>query len=154
MSYAPLITRTNLENLINAEVIDEITRGDGTKITTAIDSAIQEAKMYLTRYDIIRLFGDKPDNGGLDVPPSFTDAFLNDICTSIACWRLVKLCNANILFESMKLFYDEALDSLKRIQKGLADPKWPYQDNTGEADHTPASDQVTIKSNPLRETDY
>lgn len=71
---------------------------------------------------------------------------------NIATWHLLNLANPNINYESAKGRYDEAIDSLKRIQKGLADPKWPYMDTTDET--APTSDQVTIHSNPPRKNYY
>jgi hypothetical protein len=141
-----IITRTNLETLIESEVIDEITRDDAGKIDNAISIAVDEAKMYLSKYDLLQLFGDDSTDA------TITSAMLNDLVTNIACWKLAKLCNAELLFEKMKVFYDEAIARLKDIQTGKADPRWPYLDATGLEE--PPALSVTVVSNPKRHNDY
>ncbi len=143
--YTPIVLPSDLNSALYPEIQNEITRNDGGAIATeAIDTAIQEAKMYLSRYDIIQLFGDK-DN---DIAAIFSDNYLKRMIKDIAIWHLLQLANPNMLYEGAKGRYDEAIASLRRIQMGKADPKWPYQDTTGE--NAPPSDQVTIRRNPLR----
>jgi hypothetical protein len=124
--------------------------GDALAIAEqAIDMAIQETKMYLTRYDLLQIFGDATT----DTAATFTaDSFLLDIIKTISVWQLMALANANIMYDSWKDRYEQKIASLKQIQKGIADPRWPYLDPTDQT--APPSDLVTIKSNPLRSNYY
>lgn len=139
MAYTSIIQPADLNNIIYPEIITKITRNDGGALATqAIATGIDEVKMYLSRYDLIQLFGDQVAN----VPAIFTSPLLLQLCKYISLWHLIQLANPNINYESVKLLYDQSIDTLKRIQKGMADPKWPYMDTTGE--DAPQSDQVTI----------
>jgi hypothetical protein len=145
--YTPIIQPSDLNSVLYPEIQNEISRNDGgANAIEAIATAIQEVKMYITRYDIVQLFGNEETN----VAATFTDVFLTRMVKNIAIWHFIQLANVNVNYESQKLLYEQAIDTLKRIQKGLADPKWPYLDTTGET--TPPSDQVTIRRNPLRNT--
>ena len=64
-------------------------------------------------------------------------------------WHFIQIANPNILYEGIRLLYEQSIATLKRIQKGDADPKWPYMDTTGE--EAPRSDQVTITEAPGRD---
>ena len=151
MAYIPIILPADLNTVLYPEIQNEITRNDGGALATeAIDTAIQEVKMYVTRYDIIQLFGDATNQ----ISASFSDTYLKRLVKDIAVWHLLELANPNVSYESAKMRYDAAISALVKIQKGLADPKWPYQDNTGEATSMPGSDQVTIQSNPVRHNYY
>ncbi len=146
--YTPIVTPAELNN-IYPEIITEITRNDGGALATeAIDTAIEEIKMYLTRYDMIQLFGDAANA----IAASFTNAYLSRIVKDIAVWHLIQLANPNIDYEIYKHRYEEHIASLRRIQKGDADPKWPYLDTTGEA--APQGDSVSAFSNPKRNNSY
>jgi hypothetical protein len=145
--YTPIIQPSDLNSVLYPEIQNEKSRNDGgANAIEAIATAIQEVKMYITRYDIVQLFGNEETN----VAATFTDVFLTRMVKNIAIWHFIQLANVNVNYESQKLLYEQAIDTLKRIQKGLADPKWPYLDTTGET--TPPSDQVTIRRNPLRNT--
>jgi len=57
-----LISPADLNQLIEQEVIDDITRGDENKATQAIKQSISAAKAYLSRYNLVALFVlDSPD---------------------------------------------------------------------------------------------
>ena len=110
--------------------------------------------MYLTRYDITALFGDatateaNPDG----IAATFSDDFLTELIKDIARFRLLRLANPSQDYENAGKQYELAKASLKDIQKGIADPRWPYNDPTGET--APPSDQITIISNPARNNHY
>ena len=144
MPYTSIIAPADLNSVIYPEIQDQITRSDGGAIATeAIDTAIQEVKMYLTRYDLTALFGDPVAN----TAATFSDSYLKRIIKDIATWRLLQLANPNYLYESAKGLYDQAIDSLKRIQRGAADPQWPYATKT---ESTAPSYAATIIAQPLR----
>ena len=144
MSYAPIILAADLASVMYTEIIDEITRSNSDLVTEAIDTAISEAKMYLTRYDLVQLFGDEI----ADTSATFTDRLLSRLVKNIALWHLLQLANPNINYEDAKIRYEQAIHNLKEIQKGVADPRWPYQDTTGEI--APKGDQITMQSTTPR----
>lgn len=149
--YTPILAPADLNSVLYPEIQGEITRNDGGALATeAIDTAIQEAKMYLTRYDLTALFGDPTvtDANPEGVSATFSDTYLKRMLKDIATWHLLQLANPNISYEAAKGRYDEALDSLKRIQKGTADPRWPENDPTGET--APPSDSVLSFQQPKR----
>jgi hypothetical protein len=148
--YTPIVQPADLASVAYAEVINEITRNDGGALATeAIATAIQEVKMYLTRYDIVQLFGD-----GVSTSATFTDVYLTRIVKDVAMWHLIELANPNINYEAVKDRYDQAIESLKRIQKGLANPLWPYMDNANTSPVPTLSDQVTMHSKPPYHTEF
>jgi len=146
--YSPIITPADLETVIYPEIQDEITRGDSTKAVKAIDIAIEEVKTFLGRYDTVQMFGDKD----LDYKAVFDNAYLTSMVKDIALWHLLKLANPSVIYESAKLLYDQAIDSLKRIQKGGSDPQWPFLDTTNE--DAPLSDSVLSIQNTKRTTNF
>lgn len=123
MAYIEL---TDLKSHLRAEIIDKITREDDEIPETAIIAAIAEAKSYLGKYNLTKLF-DETATG-----------FVNDInlkmkVKDLACWHLVKLANPNINMATFRSAYEDAIDWLKLIQKGQTDPDgWPYK--TDDAD--------------------
>ena len=130
MAYQPIILPADLQSVMYPEITEEITRGDDTIAQKAINAAIQEAKMYLTRYDITALFGDatateaNPDG----IAATFSDDFLTELIKDIARFRLLRLANPSQDYENAGKQYELAKASLKDIQKGIADPRWPYND--------------------------
>ena len=117
----PLITATDIYSRIYAENVTEITRGDDTITSRAIDGAIEEAQMYLTKFDLVALFGTP------DIAPSVNSPFLKQLTVDLACWQLIRLGNPNIDYESAKNDYENAVRKLKDIQSGKAMPQaWPY----------------------------
>ena len=148
--YTPIIQPADLKTHIYAEIITEITRADSTIVTKAIDAGINEVKIYLERYDKVQLFGD----ANLDSAATINDEFLRDLCKDVIMWKLIKLANPNVDSGHIRQSYEDALETLKRIQKGVAAPPgWPYLDTTGDA-ATPPGNYITIQANPKRTNDY
>ena len=117
----PLLIPADLSTHLYAEIITEITRGDTSIATQAIEAAEKEAKMYLGRYDLAALFGTDAD------APTVTDAYLKSIVKDIACWQLLRLSNAGPGQAAYRALYENAIASLKDIMAGLATPEgWPY----------------------------
>lgn len=118
----PFLVQADLKTHLYAEVIDEITREDDSIVDRAIKSAIAEAKSYLSRYDLLKLFGNDVTE------PEVLSEHLRNICIDIASWHLVKLCNPNVNMELFKTVYDDAIKFLEKVMKGQADPEgWPYK---------------------------
>lgn len=142
----PIIDRTDLYTHLYAEIVDEITRADGALVDTAIAAAIQEAKTYLARYDLMQLFGDET------TAPAVDDQYLKTLVKDIACWRLIKLCNTGIDYATFRTAYLDAIAALTNIMKGLAQPGWPYANN--ENLNMPDGTAVSWHSNTRRENHY
>jgi len=153
-AYAPILTPSDLTNAY-PEIVAEITRNTGdidtnTLALEAIATAIDEVKMYLTRYDLVQLFGDPTvtEANPSGIAASFSDNKLNRMVKTIAIWELMQLANANIMYEMMESRYKMTVATLKDIQKGVADPKWPYLDITTET--SSPSDEVYAISQKKR----
>ncbi len=143
----PLITQSDLGTHLYPEVINEITRSDNTIVGKAIDAALQEAKMYLSRYDLLQLFGNDTTD------PTVQDEYLKNLVKDIACWHLIRLANVSIEYAAFRSAYEDAIDSLKSIMAGAANPQgWPYYDATTES--TPKGDTINWSSNPRRVNHY
>lgn len=134
---------SDLTTHIYQEVIDEIIRTDDTIAEDAIDSAIDLAKSYLSKYDTLQLFGDDTTAPTIDSP------MLKRYAKDIACWYILTLSNASIQLELFSKLYDDAVRWLKDIQKGLSNPDWPYKDMTA-APVPPDGDSIEYTSNPKR----
>ena len=143
----PLITQSDLGTHLYPEVISEITRADDTLVSKAIDTAIQEAKIYLSRYDLLQLFGNNT------TAATVQDEYLKSIIKDIACWHLLRLANVSIDYTAFRTAYEDAVESLKTIMTGAANPQgWPYYDATTET--TPKGDAINWTSNPKRVNHY
>ncbi|NOS94549.1 MAG: DUF1320 family protein [Cyclobacteriaceae bacterium] len=142
------ITKTDLETHIYAELITEITRGNDTNIDKAIGSAISEAKMYLSRYNLLALFGNATTD------PTVVDEYLEHLrhlVTDIACWHLVKLSNPNIDLKLFRTLYEDAIKTLEKIMKGQATPEgWPYKADDPATESYNENASVQYSSNPKR----
>lgn len=144
----PIITVAELETKLYAEVITEITRGDIAIAETAIAAAVQECKMYLSRYDLAQLFGTDTE------PPTVADEYLNSIVKDVACWHLLRLCNTGVEYAISRTAYTDALDVLKSIKAGAVQPEgWPYK--TQESNTAlPDGNTVNWNSNRKRSNHY
>ena len=143
----PIITSADLATNIYSEIIDEITRSDSTITDRAIATAIQEAKMYLARYDLVQLFGTD------SIDPVIHDEYLNSLVKDLACWHLLRLSNVSIDYTVFRTAYQDAIAALKNIMAGQAQPQgWPYLDTSSES--VPQGDAISWNSNPKRSNYY
>jgi uncharacterized protein DUF1320 len=143
----PLITQADLATNIYAEIITEITRSDSTIADRAIATAIQEAKMYLSRYDLVQLFGTDI------LTPTIQDEYLKSLVKDLACWHLLRLSNVGIDYSVFRTAYQDAIASLKTIMAGQVQPQgWPYLDTSSES--APPGDAINWNSNPKRNNYY
>jgi phage gp36-like protein len=111
-------------------------------VTKAINSAIAEAKSYLSRYDLIQLFGDSLGEGIQD--------HLKNLTKDIACWHLIRLSNPNVNLELFRTNYKDAIEFLTKVMKGQADPAgWPYKSDNTDTDLN-ENNFVQYSSNPKR----
>lgn len=111
-----------------------------TIVATTISSAIAEAKSYLSRFDLLALFGDA------DTEPAVEDPYiehLKSVVKSLACWKLITLANPNVDLKLFRTMYEDAIKYLQQVQKGQADPEgWPYKPDDPE---TPGNENSGIQ---------
>jgi Protein of unknown function (DUF1320) len=115
------ITKEELRSAIYSYQLDQITEEDNSIVLMAINSAVEEARSYLrptekkewndgrTKYDVQAVFSAT----GNDRNP-----LLVEMVKSIAVWYVIRLCNADIIYETVKDRYDRAIDWLKKVNKG------------------------------------
>ena len=121
--YTPIIAPADLNTKIYPEVQAVITRGDASISIKAISSAISEVKMYLSKYDLVAMFGSVTGN----TAATYQDEFLTDLVKSVATWHLIRLANPSVDVAITRSGYEDAISSLKKIQAGLCQPDgWPY----------------------------
>ena len=96
----PLITPVDLSTHFYPEVINEITRNNDNIITSAINTAVQEAKLYLSRFDLLQLFGTDTTD------PEQKDPLLQQLLKDIAAWHLIRLSNPGSDQPTFRIAYD------------------------------------------------
>lgn len=91
-------------------------------VAEAIAAALAEAKGYLRKYDLLKLFGAGA------TAATVVDANLKSKVKDLACWHLIKLSNPNISVAMFRTAYEDARDDyFMEIQKGNIDPEgWDY----------------------------
>ena len=142
-----LITAQDIYSRIYQENVDEITRSGDNITQRALDGAQEEAKMYLTRFDLDALFGL-----GQQLP-AFNAPFLKQLCVDLAVWQLVRLGNPNINYDTAKYDYEAALRKLRDIQSGKAMPAgWPYAPDVNP--NLPDGDSIIWIARPRRHNYY
>jgi phage gp36-like protein len=98
--------------------MDEITENDDTIVAMAIKAAVSEMKSYLNPsnqkqwqdgrplYDVGKIFSAGGEN---------RDPLILEICKDIACYRVCRLANVDIIHEHVKERYDRAIDWLSAV---------------------------------------
>lgn len=147
----PFLTKADFNTHIYAEVVESITRGDDSIVTEGISAGIGEAKSYLSKYDLLPIFGDTIANPTLSAE---IIAYLKVIVKDLACWQMIRLSNPNIDLKLFRTNYEDAITWLTKVQKGQVDPPgFPY----------PADDPLTVgnensgvkwSSNPKRKQTF
>jgi len=121
------------------ESIAAISDGDNRQLIAAISAAVVQAKGYLHKYDIEKIFEAKG---------SRRDQFLILIIKDIAVWHYINIANPNIDFSIREKRYDDAISWLKGVQRGDIIPDFPLpSDDQGNDQNTTG---FLIGSNPKR----
>lgn len=116
---AEIVLKADLKTHIPIVTIDKITGADDAIVTAAIATAISEAKGYISRFDLTKLF-DTTATGYV------ADVNLQTKIKHIACWYLIQRSNVNVDMELFRTNYEDAIQWLKDVHKGMADPDgWP-----------------------------
>lgn len=137
------LQKEELKTHLYPEIVEEITREDNDIADTNISAAIDLAKSYLSRYDLLALFGDD------GTAPTVNSAMLKNYVKDVACWYILTLSNANYNLELFEKKYDDAVKWMRDIQKGMSNPDWPYR-NMDEVAKPVNGDTVEYSSNPKR----
>lgn len=128
MPFTSILEPLDIYSRIYRDNVSLITQDDEELIYRAMAAAIAEAKMYLSRYDLIALFGTEYQAA------SVIDVFLKNICVDIAVWRLVLLGCPGISHATARECYEVAINNLRDIQAMRASPDgWPYRDTAGSS---------------------
>ncbi len=133
----------DLDTHIYSENKDEIVRADNEIITKAISASIAEAKYYIRKYDILKIFGTDVTEAVIE------DETLKDKVKDLVVWKLVKLGNPNINVEMARTCYEDAIKWFEKIQAGKVDPGWPMPLDDDETDYN-ENDTIQWDSNPKR----
>lgn len=149
MAYEPIITKEDLKTHIYEETLNEITRDNDDIVNEAIATGIEEVKTYLSKYDLVQMFGDETEN----VSATFTNPYLKSLVKTVVIWNLMTLANINIDYEAKRTLYEDATNALKMIQSGKTDPRWPYL-NTSELEPDNNGISPFIKSKEKRNNDF
>ncbi len=143
----PFLLPSDLKTHLYDEVVTEITRGDDSLTTNAIAAAVQEAKIYLSKFDLVALFGTA------ETDPTFTDAYLLALVKDLATWHLLRIANPGTDNAIARTAYEDAIGVLKSIQNGSVQPAgWPYADTAAES--VPDGNSINWSSVPKRSNYY
>lgn len=97
--------------------IDQITMEDETIVMTAIETAMEEIRAYLShRYDMNKVFGAQA---------SARNPQVLHLVKVIALYHIVQLSNVDMLYERVKADYDAAVVFLNRCADGKLNPSLP-----------------------------
>lgn len=114
------LTIQEIKSYLKSENVDVITRNDDTLVTAAIDTAISEAKGYLSAFNREAIFGETGSN---------RNELLLTMVKDCASWHIMKLSNAGINYEYRKQIYDRAIKWFEDVQKSRIKPDLPELEN-------------------------
>ena len=106
------------------EIINKITRNKQESAELQILSAESFVRSYMSKYDLDAIFGTS------DQEPTFKGPAVNliqKIIKIIASYYLVRVANPNVDLELFRADYEDAIDWLKDLQSGKANPDLPYR---------------------------
>lgn len=110
-----------LNGSMYAHIIDEITEGDTQIVLQAIEAAIEEVRSYLrVRYDVAKVFAAEG---------SARNALILENTKVITVWNIIKLSNAETIYEMWKERYDRVINYLVKVADGDAAPDLPLITN-------------------------
>ena len=144
----PYLTETDLTNLIYQDKIDEIKRDSTTRVPEAIAGAIAFAKSFLSRWDLLALFGNDA------TAATVVDQNLKDQVIAVACYKLVRLNNPGLDLETYRMYYEDAEAWFKAVQKSQGDPEgWTLKPDNEELGTSPGQ-SVTWNAQQKRNDNY
>lgn len=114
-----------LHSSMYAHVIREITEGDEQIVAQAIEEAIEEVRSYLRpRYDTEKIFAAEG---------SARNALILGNTKVVTVWNIIKLSNAETIYEIWRDRYDRVIKYLEGVAAGTRTPSLPLlTDEKGE----------------------
>ncbi|MDO9554538.1 hypothetical protein [Rhodonellum sp.] len=106
----PIITIEDLSTHIYPEGMAAISREDDNIVQEAIDGAITEASMYLTRYNTEMIYESTGDE---KKPYAMLITYIKDI----AKWHFIAVANVSVDLELAQVRYEKAIKGLIMISK-------------------------------------
>jgi hypothetical protein len=115
------LEKIELRSTIYQYQLEQITEDDDSIIDMGIEAAIIEVKSCLTpsnkkewddgrvKYDAEAIFA---------ATGTSRNALILELTKTVAEWWIIRLCNADILFEQVKVRYERAVDYLNKVAKG------------------------------------
>lgn len=115
------LVKEEMKTVMYEYQLDQITEADDSIIETGISVAIEEVRSYITPnnqkswqdgrliYDVDAVFSAT----GTD-----RNALLLEYTKVCAEWHIIKLCNADVIYDHVKERYDRVIDWLKMLQAG------------------------------------
>ena len=138
------MTVAELSSHFYNENLNQITRNQDSIAEEAIAMAVSEAKGFLNKYDLDKLFGNETTAAVV------VDTNLKMKVIDIAAFQLITLANANVDYDKYQARYLMAIDKYFRlIQKGDISPQgWILRDTTDQV--APNGSAVAFSSNPKK----
>jgi phage gp36-like protein len=100
---------------VHDDILDALTKGDDDVITDNIDRTIDEIKAYLNgRYDIVATFAAEGND---------RNKFILRLANTISLYWIYCVHNPRKLTQVMVKNYEDALETLRGIQKGSINPE-------------------------------
>lgn len=143
----PYLEPQDMDTHIYAENMNEITRDNDAIITAAIAAAISEAKSYLSRFDLLKIFGDDLTE------PVHTDDNLWNKVKDLALWQLVTLGQANIKIDLARTRYEDAIRWFEKVSEHKINPGLPMPGDDAETS-TNESGSIDWNSLPKRNNHF
>lgn len=111
------LTTTDLKTHLYEEITNAIVDGDSSIIQDGIDTAMDEARGYLTKFDLDAEFNT--------IPAADRNKKLISVIKDIAAWEIICLANPNIEIDFRLQRYEFAVNWLKMVQAGKIAPNLP-----------------------------
>lgn len=104
-----------------AHIINEITEGDEQIVLQAIEEAIEEVRSYLRpRYDTEAVF---------NAEGATRNALILGNTKVVTVWNIIKLSNAETIYDMWKDRYDRVIKYLEGVAEGVRTPSLPLLKN-------------------------
>lgn len=145
------ITVEEMRSVMYHYQMDEITESDNSIVLMAIDSAVSEMKSYLKPSNQKQWNDGRPN---FDIEKIFEatgtnrDALILELCKDIACYRVCRLSNVDMIYDHVKERYQAAVDWLTKVANGVVNPNLPIIDDDGTGEDESAKLPFRFGSRP------
>jgi len=112
------ITKEDVKMALYGEITDEITRGDDALLDKKIAVGKGVIYSYLNRFDTDLIFSDAWEND-----------LLKQLCVNIIAWHIASVSSPNVHLDIIRTNYEDAIEFLESVQKGLVRPDWPIRED-------------------------